>query len=85
MQGALDFLRENAGWLFGGGGVAALLLEWLKRGGDTTITTNGPVGGDVVGRDKIVRAGPGPWRALQGVAVALALIGAALWLWARAG
>jgi hypothetical protein len=80
MQVLLDFLRDNAGWLLGGGGVSALLLEWLKRGGDTSITVNAPVGGDVVGRDKTVHAGPGPWGALQALAAVVALTGAAAWL-----
>jgi len=56
MQDILTLLKDNAEWLFGTGGIAALVLGALKifspkKGG--TQVTGSFVGGDVVGGNKI--------------------------------
>lgn len=54
MENAFSFLQDNAEWLFGTGGLAALILGTLKllSGKGGAQVSNSFVGGDVVGRNK---------------------------------
>lgn len=59
MEVVINFLKENAEWMFGGGGIAAILLALPKIIGgkkdpQAGITiSGGHVGNDVTGRDSI--------------------------------
>ena len=79
MDEVVAFLRDNAEWIFGSGGVAALVLALVKAQGSATAPA-GSVRGDVVGRDKVTRTGVGGLEIALVVAVAVAALGGVLWL-----
>jgi hypothetical protein len=82
MAGIITFIQENAQWVFGSGGMAALILGLLKLtgsgkapgGGDVS---GGSVGGDVVGGNKTV--GFGALEVGLTVSLVVAAVGAVFW------
>lgn len=85
MTEVFAFLRENAEWVFGSGGAAALLLglvKLLKRpGAPAAETAKAPPAGDVIGGDKTVVTSTG-FGALEvglALAVIVAAMGAVFW------
>lgn len=89
MQGVIGFLRDNATWLFGGGGLAAFVLALMKRGADkpaapanvsVTLGQSGKAGAISAGNTTIARTGLGGVDLALILAVVVCLMGGALWL-----
>lgn len=88
MDEVLNFLRDNAAWLFGGGGLASVLLALKKRGKGaeskpaapaqtkpSQTVSGGRVGGDIVGGNKVTKTGFGAVEVGLGAALLVAVAG----------